>query len=114
MKYPFPFLSAGLGLGMMLLQLVAGISFSPEGGVTTPPTAFLPPLLILLMNEFGMIVCTVGAFFAYKMLRGEGKPSTGVLLLVANLALACSFAYIGYEVAVENGVLDAITSGAAV
>lgn len=108
MKYPFPFLSAGIGLTLMLMQMMTGLTLTSEGFVQLPEDSFLPPLMILLMNEFGMILCTVGAFLAYKMLRSDAKKSTSILLLLVNITLACVFAYIGYTLAVQTGVLDII------
>lgn len=97
----------------MLLQLASGIGLNETGDIYLPEQAFLPPLLVLMMNEFGMLACLIGSIIAVKMFSGPSKPVTNVLLLITNLVLAGCFAYIGYELAVQTGVIDLIMNGQA-
>lgn len=111
MKYPFPFLSAGLGFIFMLLQL--GLGYGSEGIGGSREGAVLPELLLLLINEFGMVVCAIGAWISVKhiLTAGNGR-TTFVLLFIANVALAGLFAYLGYILAEQTGVIDMILGNA--
>lgn len=88
----------------MALQLLFGFGES----------AFLPPLMVLLINEFGMILCLVGSWLAVKMISTGDKKLSAIMLLITNLSLAAAFAYLGYVFAVQTGVLDMIMNGGAV
>jgi hypothetical protein len=83
MKPPFPWIALVLACGLALVQWLM-----PQ----------LPLLTRLLMNEFGFVVCLIGAGLAIRDLRREGAASLHWLPLLGCAVFALGFLYTGIRI----------------
>ncbi len=88
MKFPFYWLSVGIGLVILMVLLQSG-ALGAEAEMR------LPLLTLLIVNEFGFFVTAIGMVFAGMAIKREGVALPKVLTGLANGVLAIAFVLLG-------------------
>ena len=88
MKFPYYWLSVGIGLIILIMLMLSG-ALGPEAEMR------LPLLTLLIANEFGFFVTAIGMVFAGLAIRREGIALPKVLTGLANGVLAIAFVLLG-------------------
>ncbi len=88
MKFPFPWISAGLGLILAMVLIRAGV-------LGEESERSLPLLTLLFISEFGFLVTAAGSVFAGRGLMRSDRHWSQVLLTFACGALAVAFFSLG-------------------
>lgn len=90
MKFPFYWLSVGIGLIILLLLLQTG-ALGAEADMR------LPLLTMLIVNEFGFFVTAIGMVLAGLSIKREGVALPKVLTGLGNGLLAIAFVLLGIK-----------------
>lgn len=88
MKFPYHWLSVGIGLIILMVLL-------QSGALGNAAEMRLPLLTLLIVNEFGFFATAIGMVFAGLAIRRQGMTLMTVLTGLANGVLALAFVLLG-------------------